>query len=437
MRNNSPNFMNGDWGSSEMFPVDPLMPYSNILSHISLIVDGFRNLYVPGSQALQEAFKCSSKCAGALLVWFASGSNSRVHNQISGGHQGSRSRMSIQAQQTASSRHNFMELFWLSRCKGKITIPVIFSKFSKFTMKQMYKEAKHLQSIPVLSLAAALAPPFDNFSGDVLSVQLDSSAMESQSGEDQRPCEVEHRGCDNSFFENLNWSKHAVEPRTGIEFPTILDNLIAGERNSSFTSEVLVGTGSRIMKIIRIKSLKVYAFGFYVHPFDVCRKLGWKYASVPFCKLNKRQDFYQDLLREDISMTVRLVVSCNGIKINTVRDVFEKSLRARLLKTKPDTDYRCLETFGSMFSQDIPIHASEATILEQFRVENCVGQFLICTLAMFLHVRKQKKRSGKMLQVSLGGVKSTRFYLSVLRVLEAVDFINVKMNIEVSRGNGG
>lgn len=94
-----------------------------------------------------------------------------------------------------------------------------------------------------------------------------------------------------------------------------------------------------------------------MHPFDVCQKLGWKYASVPFCELNKQQDFYQDLLREDISMTVRLVVSCNGIKINTVRDVFEKSLRARLFKANPDTDYHCLETFGSMFSQDIPIHA--------------------------------------------------------------------------------
>lgn len=173
-----------------------------------------------------------------------------------------------------------------------------------------------------------------NSSGDVLSVQLNSSAMESHSGEDHRPCEVDHRGCDNSFFQNLNWSRHAVEPRTGIEFPTILDNLIAGEQNSSFTSEVLVGTGSRIMKIIRIKSLKVYAFGFYVHPFDVCQKLGWKYASVPFCELNKQQDFYQDLL-----------------------SVFEKSLRARLFKANPDTDYHCLETFGSMFSQDIPIHA--------------------------------------------------------------------------------
>ncbi|TMW98993.1 hypothetical protein EJD97_003211 [Solanum chilense] len=360
MRN---NFMDGDWGSSEMFPIDPLMPYgfgANFLSHLSLIVDGSRNIYVPGSQALQEAFKCFSKYAGALLVWFATGTNSRGNNQISGGYRSSRntrSRMSIQTQETTSSRHYFMELFWQSRCKGKITIPMIFRKISKFTVNQMYKEAKHLQSIPVLSLAAALVPPFENFSGDVLSVQLDSSAMESHSGEDHRPCEVDHRGCDNSFFQNLNWSRHAVEPRTGIEFPTILDNLIAGERNSSFTSEVLVGTGSRIMKIIRIKSLKVYAFGFYVHPFDVCQKLGWKYASVPFCELNKQQDFYQDLLREDISMTVRLVVSCNGIKINTVRDVFEKSLRARLFKANPDTDYDCLETFGSMFSQDIPIHA--------------------------------------------------------------------------------
>uniref|UniRef100_M1C9E5 Uncharacterized protein n=1 Tax=Solanum tuberosum TaxID=4113 RepID=M1C9E5_SOLTU len=241
MRN---NFMDGDWSSSEMFPIDPLMPYgfgANFLSHISLIVDGSRNLYVPGSQALQEAFKCFSKYTGALLVWFATGSNSRGNNQISGGYQGSRntrSRMSIQTQETTSSRHYFMELFWQSRCKGEITIPVIFRKISKFTLNQMYKEAKHLQSIPILSLAAALVPPFDNFSGDVLSVQLDSSAMESQSGDDHRPCEVDHRGCDNSFFQSLNWSRHAVEPRTGIEFPTILDNLIAGEQNSSFTSEV-------------------------------------------------------------------------------------------------------------------------------------------------------------------------------------------------------
>ncbi|CAL1390070.1 unnamed protein product [Linum trigynum] len=45
------------------------------------------------------------------------------------------------------------------------------------------------------------------------------------------------------------------------------------------------------------------------------------------------------------------------MKINTVRDAFEKSLRARLLKTNPSTDYSCLKAFGSLFTKDIPIPA--------------------------------------------------------------------------------
>ncbi|KAH0969748.1 hypothetical protein GBA52_028344 [Prunus armeniaca] len=94
---------------------------------------------------------------------------------------------------------------------------------------------------------------------------------------DQRPCEVGHQGCTGLPFPDLNWRRHAVEPRTGIE--------------------------------------------------------------------------------ADIDMTVRLVVSCNGMKINTVRDAFEKSLRARLVKTNPETDFHCITTFGSNFTQDIPLPA--------------------------------------------------------------------------------
>lgn len=93
-----------------------------------------------------------------------------------------------------------------------------------------------------------------------------------------------------------------------------------------------MGTGSRTMTIIRIKSLKLYAFGFCkllvvllfffiffqsglfftsiilcgflfvifyidIHPYSVCEKLGPKYASVSVDELNKSHDFYQDLLR--------------------------------------------------------------------------------------------------------------------------------------------
>eukprot|EP00268_Persea_americana_P004160 TRINITY_DN11310_c0_g2_i1.p1 TRINITY_DN11310_c0_g2~~TRINITY_DN11310_c0_g2_i1.p1 ORF type:complete len:130 (+),score=17.11 TRINITY_DN11310_c0_g2_i1:856-1245(+) len=36
---------------------------------------------------------------------------------------------------------------------------------------------------------------------------------------------------------------------------------------------------------------------------------------------------------------------------------FEKSLRARLLKVNPNTDYDCLRAFGSSFTQDIPLPA--------------------------------------------------------------------------------
>ncbi|RDX98486.1 Fatty-acid-binding protein 2, partial [Mucuna pruriens] len=118
---------------------------------------------------------------------------------------------------------------------------------------------------------------------------------------------------------------------------------------------VLVGTGSRTMTIVKIKSLKVYAFGFYIHPYSLCEKLGPKYASISADELNNRHDFYKDLLREDINMTIRLVVNCRGMKINSVKDAFEKSLRARLLKTNPSTDFNCITTFGSYFTENIPI----------------------------------------------------------------------------------
>ncbi|MCH83366.1 fatty-acid-binding protein 2-like, partial [Trifolium medium] len=118
---------------------------------------------------------------------------------------------------------------------------------------------------------------------------------------------------------------------------------------------VLVGTGYKNMTIVKIKTLKVYAFGFYVHPYSLCEKLGPKYASISADELDNHNDFYQDLLREDINMTVRLVVNYKGMKINNVKDAFEKSLRARLVKTNPSTDFDCLWTFGSYFTENISI----------------------------------------------------------------------------------
>uniref|UniRef100_A0A5B6ZKE7 Putative fatty-acid-binding protein 2 n=1 Tax=Davidia involucrata TaxID=16924 RepID=A0A5B6ZKE7_DAVIN len=307
MRNNWLFFMDLDGGSPYIFPMEPFAPHSfgaHLLSQISSFVDSSiyhsRYLYPPGNLALPEAFNCISNFAGALLFWFAGGSNSTIHGNLSGNSHGSNLRSyksPMQVKHITATRQNLTVFHFNSRLEGEYSNPNIFVKISSFNVRQLCKEAEQLQSFPMLSLATALVPPFDKVSPNVLAVPLDNSDIHMQRCNDQSPCKVERRGCADLSFPELNWTRHAVEPRTGIEFPIILDNILAGENSSSLTSELLVGTGSRTMTIIKIKSLKVYAFGFYVHPYDVCEKLGPKYASIPVSELNKRHDFYEDLLR--------------------------------------------------------------------------------------------------------------------------------------------
>ncbi|XAR57540.1 hypothetical protein NMG60_11025717 [Bertholletia excelsa] len=354
--------MDLDGESPYLFPVGPQNFGGHLLSHISSFVDhslyNSQYLYFSGSFALREAFNCISKFTGALLFWFATGSNFSTSGRVPGNSHLSNPRnckCHVQVKNIASGGHDLLGFCFNSGSKRKSSPTMIFGKVFRFSVMQLHAAAAELQSFPVLSLAAALVPPLDNMSPKVLDIPLEKTDMQIQRCFNESPCEVHHHGCADLSFRELNWPRNVVEPKTGIEFPIILDNILIGDNDSSFTSEVLVGTGSRTMTIIKIKSLKVYAFGFYVHPYDVCEKLGPKYASVPVNEVDKCHDFYGDLLREDINMTVRLVVNCNGMKINTVRDAFEKSLRARLVKMNPDTDYNCLTTFGALFAQDIPL----------------------------------------------------------------------------------
>ncbi|XP_057957770.1 fatty-acid-binding protein 2 isoform X2 [Malania oleifera] len=337
-------FMDLDGGSPYIVPTDPLNSYgigSRLFSHFASFADNSiyqsQYLHVPGSVALQEAFNCISKLAGALVFWFSSSSNYNTGQKLSGNSHGSKPpscKASTQVKSISSTTHSLNGFCFKFRSSGQSVTPVLFNKISKFTMRHLCREAEWLQSFPVLSLAAALVPPFKNVSPEVLAVQLENPDVQMHGCMDQRPCEVGHQGCADLSFLDLKWTRPAVEPKTGIEFPIILDSILDGENNSTLSSEVLVGTGSRTMTIVRIKSLKVYAFGFYVHPYSVCEKLGPKYASIPISELNKCRDFYEDLL-----------------------SAFEKSLRNRLLKMNPDTDCHCLRTFGSCFKQDIPLPA--------------------------------------------------------------------------------
>lgn len=355
--------MDPDGSSRDILPIEPLVLHhygGQLFSQFSSFVDNSirqsQNLYVPGNLALREAFNRMSKLASAFLIWICSTTTSNLTQDIASSLRSTKPKLSTEFRHVTSRTHN-LGGFHFIRSKGKSAIPVCFGKISSFIMKLMFRETTRLQSYPLLTLAAALVPPFNNLSSEVLAVPLENADLQVNGCMDQRPCEVENQRCAGLSLPELYWTRHTVEPKTGIEFPMILDKLVTEEKSSSLSSEVLVGTGSRTMKIIKIKSLKVYAFGFYVHPYSLCEKLGPKYASISMDELNKRQDFYEDLLREDINMAVRLVVNCNGMKINTVKDAFEKSLRARLAKINPHSDYHCLSTFRSHFAQDIPIPA--------------------------------------------------------------------------------
>ncbi|KAL5728589.1 hypothetical protein ACHQM5_001658 [Ranunculus cassubicifolius] len=311
-----------------------------------------KHLLIPGSLVLEEAFNRISKFAGTLLLWLRRGQNQNVEPNLSSKPHELEPR-DIHSCITVknSGKHEF-----LGFCSGSISrldssIPMRFGKIAHSTLTHIWKELEQLQSFPALSLAAALVPPFDNLSRNVLAMPLGNSNILIEEHMNQTACICPPRDLS---FHDVNRARQAVEPQTGIEFPTVLD-MLDGANNSNVNSEVLVGTGSKGMKIFKVKALKVYAFGLYVQPKSICKRLGRKYASVPVGELNDQPEFFDDLLREDIHMTVRLVVNCNGVKLSAVRDAFEKSLRARLVKANPNTDYKCLTTFDTYFSEDIAL----------------------------------------------------------------------------------
>jgi hypothetical protein len=171
MRNNWLFFIDLDGSSQDIFPIEPLVLHNyggNLFSQISSFVDNSiyqsRNLYAPGSLAVREAFNCVSKLAGALLFWISSTSTSNLTRDIASSSNGSKPKScesSTRVKNIISSRHNLAGFHYI-RSKGKSAIPVRFDKISSFMMKLMSREAKRLQSYPLLSLAAALVPPFDN-----------------------------------------------------------------------------------------------------------------------------------------------------------------------------------------------------------------------------------------------------------------------------------
>lgn len=350
-------------GHLHKFSVDSPISHDiglGLISQVGTLVESSfqhpKHICSTGSGAFQEAFSCFNKFTGAsaFYIWISRASNPKILHRLSAIAGSSSRACRSQIKQVTSCLQHLAGLQFGSQVREEHAIQMLLARLSNATFGRLWNEVEERHACNILTLAAAtVIPPFENISPKMLaeSMTLGKNGGHIREHVDQPYLEESRPGCACVAVPRIILPEDATEPKTGIKFPTLLED------NSNPTAEVLVGMGFRSMRIMRVKNLNLYAFGLYIEPDSICKKLGPKYASVPVAELKDHPDFYEDLLRENIHMTVRLVVSYNGLSIGTVRDAFEKSLCFRLQKMNPNTDYSCLKTFGSYFSEDIRIPA--------------------------------------------------------------------------------
>ncbi|KAF7086226.1 hypothetical protein CFC21_089540 [Triticum aestivum] len=360
-------------GYLHKFPIGSPMSHDiglGLISQVGALVESSfqhpRHVCSTGSGAVQEAFSCFNKVAGAFYFCLSRATNPNILHRLSAiAGSGSRA-CRAQIKQVTSCMQHLAGL----QAREEHAIQMLLAKLANATLGRAWNEVEERHACNILMLAAAsVIPPFENISPKMLadSMMLGKDGVD-QIGEhvDQPYLDERRPGCARVAVPRTIYPEDLTEPRTGIKFPTLL------EENSNPAAEVLVGMGYRSMRIMKVKNLNLYAFGLYIQPDSICNKLGSKYASVPVAELKDHPDFYEDLLRENIHMTVRLVVSYNGLSISAVQDAFEKSLGFRLQKMNPNTDYHCLKTFGSYFREDIRIPVGTKIDFRQ----TCDGQLI-------------------------------------------------------------
>ncbi|PON84200.1 Chalcone isomerase [Trema orientale] len=139
-------------------------------------------------------------------------------------------------------------------------------------------------------------------------------------------------------------SDPVVDSRTGVSFPSVLAD-----------SRRLLGIGLRRKTILGLKNIDVYAFGVYADNNDVKKFLGEKYQKLSTSEIKENREFTDDLLENDISMTVRLQIIYSKLSIRSVRSAFEESVGSRLQKFGGSDNGELLQRFTSQFKDEYKI----------------------------------------------------------------------------------
>ncbi|KAL6606827.1 hypothetical protein ACP70R_042480 [Stipagrostis hirtigluma subsp. patula] len=330
----------------------------SLFSHVGTTLVGtslrhHRQICSSGNLLVHGALNRLNKLSRAIYFWLSRPSDPKIFHWLSAIAGRSSRSCHSHMKQVSSHMQNLTRLQFGFLAREEYAMQLLLAKLASAMVGPLQNdcEQQHASNFLTLAGAAATVPPFENISPKMLAKSITLGKIDGYISRpaDQPDAEGKCLSCTSVAVPSTIYKENATEPKTGIKFPALLND------DSSSPATVLVAIGFKGMRIMRVKTLNLYAFGLYMQPNSVCEKLGPKYASVPTTKLMNNPDFYNDLLRENLHMRVRLVVNYKGLSIGAVRDVFEKSLGLRLKKINPSTDYQCLKTFGSCFTEDIPI----------------------------------------------------------------------------------
>ncbi|RDX82781.1 Fatty-acid-binding protein 1 [Mucuna pruriens] len=135
-----------------------------------------------------------------------------------------------------------------------------------------------------------------------------------------------------------------LESKTGASFPSVIG-----------PSLKLCGIGLRKKCVLGLKNIDVYAFGVYADDEEIKRHLSEKYGKLSASQLKENKEFTEDLMENDIPMTVRLQIVYGRLSIRSVRSAFEESVGSRLQKFGGSDNKDLLRRFTSQFKDEFKI----------------------------------------------------------------------------------
>lgn len=76
----------------------------------------------------------------------------------------------------------------------------------------------------------------------------------------------------------------------------------------------------------------LFVVGVYADDNDIKRYLSEKYEKLSASQLKGNKEFTQDLMENDIPMTIRLQIIYGKLSIRSIRSAFEESVGSKLQK---------------------------------------------------------------------------------------------------------